>query len=305
MTTANVITKKAKNINTTANLSDLLFPVEMVEQTNFRCNSDYAFDIFAFPTIDGEMTKVRVNACSSRYELVPNSSIFPVVEQILRQYNIAYSSSYRMDNHARFYVEYVIEDPRYGYIVKGSKGDAVKPKLMVQHSYNGLTKYRIIFGYFRLVCTNGLTIPVAEMKQFNLSIAGKHTSSILHSLEKLEGIIQHFAEDAKDICGAITAKYDALASSIPANVTDRINSALKEAGIIPIENSKFNTLQYIIQRAEQEANHIDLGYNGSVNDWLIYNAINGYINDSTLNIAVPEKRMEKDSAVLEYMLKTI
>jgi len=40
-----------------------------------------------------------------------------------------------------------------------------------------------------------------------------------------------------------------------------------------------------------------------VNDWLIYNGINQYINDDSRNIASPEKRRETDSKVLEYMLE--
>jgi hypothetical protein len=47
----------------------------------------------------------------------------------------------------------------------------------------------------------------------------------------------------------------------------------------------------------------DLGYNGRVNDWLIYNGINQYLNDNNRNIAVPEKRMETDSEVFQYMLQ--
>ena len=138
---------------------------------------------------------------------------------------------------------------------------------------------------------------------FNLSISGKHTASILASLRQLSGIIQLFSDNAANICNSITAKFDTLADFTPANVTDQINAALKIADIKPIENSKFSTLQYIIQRAESEANNVQLGYKGTVNNWLIYNAINSYLFDSTLNITAPEKQLDKDSKVLEFLLK--
>jgi hypothetical protein len=48
----------------------------------------------------------------------------------------------------------------------------------------------------------------------------------------------------------------------------------------------------------------NLGYKGVVNDFLIYNGINQYLNDDNRNIQVPEKRMETDSLVLEHMLST-
>lgn len=285
-------------------LNDLLFNVEKIEQSEYLCNSDYQFDVFAYPVINGIETKLRVNSCSDRYELVNNSAIFPVVEQIFRQFNIEYSVKFQMINYSRFYATYTIEDKRYSYNIKGTN-DTIQPQLIVKHSYNGLTKYCINFGYYRLICTNGLTIPVKEMQQFNLSITGKHTSSILSSLKRLNNIISIFATDASNICMAITNQFEKLADSIPANVTDRINDVLKNSGIIAIENKKFNTLEYIINKAENEANNVNLGYNGTINDWLIYNAINQYLFDSTLNMAVPEKRMEKDSNVFEYLLKTI
>jgi hypothetical protein len=73
--------------------------------------------------------------------------------------------------------------------------------------------------------------------------------------------------------------------------------------IIIVQNKSRDTLQDIRNRIMSEANQAGLGYNGKVNDWLIYNGINQYINDDNLNIASPEKRRETDSKVLEYMLE--
>jgi hypothetical protein len=46
-----------------------------------------------------------------------------------------------------------------------------------------------------------------------------------------------------------------------------------------------------------------MGYYGVLNDWLIYNAINRYLNDDTRFISTPDTRMEKDSKIFEYMLQ--
>jgi hypothetical protein len=78
---------------------------------------------------------------------------------------------------------------------------------------------------------------------------------------------------------------------------------LKASSIISVENSKFNTVNDIVNRISKEANDPTLGYNGKVNDWLIYNGVNQYINDNTLNIASPEKRRNTDSKALEFMLE--
>ena len=322
-TTTNRMTrneKKMLRMSTVLTLADILFPVEKIEYPEMleyvpvsdiptmdengnivtpeqpttepvfnTANSDYKYDIFAYPIFNGVKQKIRVNSCSDRYELVPNTEIFPVIEQILLDKKIEFDVNYSMVNNAIFYVTYTINDPRYLYPIEGTN-DYVKPQITVMHSYNGLVKYKIIFGYFRLVCTNGLTIPIAEMSEFNLCIIGKHTKSILESLHKLNDILTVFSNDAENICKSITSKYNLLAKSIPVSVVTRIENSLKEAGIIAVDNKSLNTLQYIINKAEQDANNVELGYNGTVNDWLIYNAINSYLFDSTLNITAQEKQ---------------
>jgi len=182
--------------------------------------------------------------------------------------------------------------------------DDIIPMLRVQHSYNGLTKYRIIFGYFRLVCTNGMVIPVQEMDEFNLVIIGKHTDSIKKSFAKLDVLLNNFVDGAKEITSRITKKYEILGGHWVANVQDRLTEVLEASKIAIIDTSKFNTLNDITNRINKEANDKSLGYNGKTNDWLIYNGINQYLNDNDRNIAVPEKRIETDSKVFEYMLET-
>jgi hypothetical protein len=195
--------------------------------------------------------------------------------------------------------------------MKGTN-DVIQPMLRVQHSYNGKTKYRIVFGYFRLVCSNGATISVKEMDEFNLSITGKHTNAIIESLNKLNTLMSVFAVEAKKITSALTEKYELLAGRTVKNLEKRLTVILKKNKIAAIKNSKFNTLQDIKGRILAEANGFitdefgvrkPLGYNGVVNDWLVYNGINQYLNDDNRNISAPEKRMEIDSKVFEYILK--
>lgn len=289
--------KKIKEGAKIVTLNDLLFPVELIDNPN-RTNSEYS-KIVVGTLNDGGDPQICLNYCSPRYELVPNADIFPKIEETLNNAGIEYISNYSHIDHARFYVNYRITDKRYGYKMKGSNGDTIEPVLRVQHSYNGLTKYKIHFGYFRLICSNGLTIPVQEMKEFNLSIIGKHTTSIIQSIDKLKAMLEYFQLNALQVTLAITAKYEELGGRMVNNVEDRIKEVLAATGIAAIENKNFNTLNYIVERIDSEK----YLYNGNVNDFLIYNGINHYINNESLNIAAPEKRMENDSLVLEFMLK--
>jgi len=294
--TDTVLTKKLKIMTLTnehpTNLKEMLFDVEKVQVTEFDCNSDYAYDIYGYPND----VKTRLNSCSNRYELVPNEQIFPVIRQILINKGINFSENYSQIDNARFYGEYIIEDQRFAHKVNGSN-DIIKPIINVQHSYNGLTKYKIQFGYFRLICTNGLVIPVEEMKEYNLSIVGKHTKSILNSFDQLNNTLNYFVNNADQITLAITAKYDTLAGNWVAKWEDRIEEVLNVNKISIVDGTK-NTLSHIKSTVNSEK-HL---FNNKVNDWLIYNAINRYIYDDSINIKAPEVRRELDSKVFESML---
>jgi hypothetical protein len=263
------------------------------------CNKEYSKRIVG--NIDG--VEKLLNQCSDIYKLIPNSDIFPKINEILDMFQIEYRVVYRHINHVRFYADYIITDKRYAYRMNGTN-DVVNPKLTVQHSYNGLTKYKITFGYFRVVCTNGLTIAVAEMKEFNLAIGGKHTENIVRSFEMLTDMLENFVTNASKITKRIVLKYEVLGGTWVENLEDRLTEVLEANNIAIKENSKFNTLNNIMARITHEANLPNLGYNGRVNDWLIYNGINQYLNDNDMNIMTPDVRMEKDSKVLEYMLET-
>jgi len=272
------------------NLKDLLFKTEMIEQTEFACNSDYAYDIFGY--LGENQIKTRLNSCSKRYELVLNENIFPPVRQMLIEKNINFKETYLHLNNARFYAEYVINDKPYK-IIGGN--DEIFPMLKVQHSYNGLTKYMITFGYYRLVCTNGLTIPVKEKDEFNLAIIGKHTISIKESISKLFNVVDLFVEQGNKY----VINFDYLAERAVNNLDDRLKEVMGFAKITIVENNNFNTIDYIGGIVRKEANSL---YNGQINDFLVYNGINQYINNNELNIKAPEVRAESDKKVLQYML---
>lgn len=295
--TATPRVKKIKTGAVVCTLEDLNFPVE-IRLEEMPSNKEYSRRVVG--QINGG--DFLLNQCSDIYELVKNEDIFPNIEQVLNDNKISFTVTYRSINHVRFYADYVITDSRYAYTMRGSKNDTIKPLLRVQHSYNGLTKYRIVFGYFRVICTNGLTIPVQEMSKFNLSITGKHTDSIKHSFVKLDEMLKTFVVEAQQITTTIVNKYDMLGGRMIVNVEDRIKEVLNANKVIIVDNSKFNTLNDIKINVLTEANNDSLGYNGNVNDWLIYNGINQYLNNER-NIVVPEKRMETDSKILEYMLE--
>ena len=288
---------KAKRGSVICTLDDLIFPVETIDNPN-KTNREYSKIVTGI--VNDE--EIDLNYCSPRYELVPNEMIFPKVEEIFNKKGIAFSAQYSHTDNARFYGNYTIEDQRFGYKMAGTN-DVIKFVWNFQHSYNGLTKYKGIAGFFRLICVNGLVVPVQEMKDFNLVLEGKHTASILKSLDQFSQILVNVTNNLGVVKTAITQKYESLGGRWVAKPQDRVKEVLTATKIAMVDNAKFNTLNDITKRIMSEANQTGLGYNGRVNDWLIYNGINQYINDDDRNIAAPEKRRETDSKVLEYMLE--
>ena len=165
---------------------------------------------------------------------------------------------------------------------------------MVQHSYNGLTKYRIMFGYFRLVCSNGLVIPLEEMDEYNLSIVGKHTASINNSFHELDNMLKFFVNNGRQIILDTTLKFESLAANIYTggsailDVKERIEEVLKASKITAISNKSFDTVNSIFNTITEELEKPEMSdYNKEMNDWLIYNGINAYIHNDDLNVMIP------------------
>lgn len=117
-------------------------------------------------------------------------------------------------------------------------------------------------------------------------------------------MLQNFGQNAKQVTSDIVAKYELLGGRAVTNVQDRITEVLKAVKVTAVDNSKFNTVNDIVNRITKEATDPTLGYGGRVNDWLIYNGINQYLH-SDRTIVAPELRMETDSKVFEYMLENV
>ena len=177
-------------------------------------------------------------------------------------------------------------------------GDVIFPEMKVNHSYNGLTKYQITFGYFRLVCTNGLIIPVAEKSEFNLKITGKHTAKINKSLHELFEKVQVFTNQGSEVIQG----FKDLSGHAVLNVGERIIEVMKATNMPIVENSNFNSIAYVTEIVEREAAKFNANDGKKVNDWLIYNGLNQLINNNDRNSYVPEAREKSDRQVFEYLI---
>ena len=252
------------------------------------------------PVINYDQTRpIKVNSCSDRYKLIPNSDIFPVIENILNKANIRFSVTYTITDYSMVYATYTIEDERFKFQV--AKGDIVKVQITVWHSYNGLRKYRINISFMRLVCLNGLTVAAKDMKEYSLDIVGKHTENIVQSFQKLNQALENLQN--ADFVKAIANKYLLLNTVKVSNLPEAIEKVLKVANINAIETKNFNTVTNIQNRITDEIRNNSL--DTVITNWNLYNGINAYIYDKDLRIATPEIRLKSDQLVFEYLIKDL
>lgn len=275
-------------------LEQILFPVAKKltsEMSKVKTISSTQFGIYGY--VDGlENEPTLLNTCSKTYELLENSRIFPVAEKILDDAGIDYDVTYKMIEFSRFYADYTLKT---GGITIGTKGDKILPILRIEHSYNGLLKYKMTFGWFRMICSNGLTIPLEGKEDENITIVGKHTAKILESLNQLLDKVNFFVKNQKKF----TQKFEVMASRWVKNWKERVEELATVTGIGK------RGIDQITERIQFEADEL---YKGEVNDWLIYNGFNFHIFNAVTSggkeyATAPNLRNDQDKKVFETLFK--
>lgn len=265
--------------------TDFYFDVEKVDtklvMPGYSTNKENKYAIVAYPNDEPKV----IDLCSSVYELVPNSELYPKLEELFnsnpntRDFQ---SRTYSKD-HKHFYKEYRF--PKFEGFV-GSKKDGIVAGMGLSNSYYG-KNFQGNVNVNRLICTNGLWGVVSE-----LSVKHRHTTAVTIEVKRLfdEAIvaIERFSEQVE--------KYNVLASAKRGiDWEDRLETVAEKNGIV-----KFHDRAKDILRTES----IDL-YGGVVNDWLIYNALNQIIHNSDLNKKPIEIRQKIDKKVFEHMVATV
>lgn len=270
-------------------LKDLLFPVEKAsisEKLGLGSISSTEFGIFA--TVNDK--DILLNTCSKNYELLPNAELFPVIEKMLTEGGIEFEPTYKMLDYSRFYADYTLKSG--AITIGGNRDDKLYPILKIEHSYNGLLKYKLTFGYFRIVCGNGLVVPVEGKEGENIHIIGKHTKQILDSLSQLLDKIKFFTKNQK----RFAERFEVLASRFVTKWENRVEDIIEVSGIGK------RGFDEIVGRINIESDELGC----EVNDWLIYNAFNYHIfnaktSDGKAYATAPNLRNDQDRKVFDLI----
>lgn len=107
--------------------------------------------------------------CSNSYNLRSNSTLYKPLEEMMKAEKLPFDRKIQIRDNTKFYVDYIIRDR-----VKSLTVNDILPKISIWNSYDGTVKTTMKFGFYRVVCANGLTRPHGN----TVNISKKHRKAI-------------------------------------------------------------------------------------------------------------------------------
>tara|TARA_R110001632_G_scaffold29501_2_gene78279 strand:+ start:305 stop:1117 length:813 start_codon:yes stop_codon:yes gene_type:complete len=214
------------------------------------------------------------------YELVRNEDILiPLHEALKDDYKLEIKTSHR--NYSQFEATFTVKDKSLSIM----KGDEIFPQVKIQNSYDGRLRLKIKAGYYRLICSNGLTAPVGEEREMD-SI---HTASIKELVDQFVGFIGEFINISKSTAEIYKPLVDIKIDELM--VEELINDITK--------GTKFpkRQIETAIDIMNFEAEQLKVKPNG----WLLYNGLNNVIYDDDHGLDMT-KADKADAMILDKLL---
>lgn len=239
--------------------------------------------------------------CSSSYNLRDNSTLYKPVEDLMRENKIPFDRKINIVEGTKFYVDYIIRDR-----VKSLTVNDILPKFSIWNSYDGTLKTTMKFGFYRVVCSNGLTRPHGNT--FNIS--KKHRKavaaedgldlSLVNNTHILDSV-KVFLSDVKDDM-EVYERMNQVQADVKKilSVADKLkfskNILDKAVERFALETSTNSSLTYVNENGEL------VKHDGSpATLYTVYNALNYAIYNSNPK-ELPEAKLKRDQLVLAEVL---
>lgn len=230
--------------------------------------------------------KIIVNSCSEDYKLVPNREIIePLADSLHANFKVKVSNV-SLGDYARTIVDLVLVPNKLAILEK----DDIYGRVRLTNSYDGKIKFSYSYGFYRLICSNGLSIPISESTHFkSLHVVGEKME-----LDKLTDKVlrdtQGFIKNSKELSSVFHELADF--THTEASAQKRI------AEVLEFTDYPKKTAQIAEERLRKEHS---MGF--PLSDYLIYNALNFGLHNN------PESRMQLhkiesiDMEVLNFLTK--
>ena len=238
-----------------------------------------------------------LNFCTKKYNLIPNEAIFSPVEFELEKAGFNYKRNIQIINNSKFYVDYILHENK----CKSPTINDVFPKISVWNSYDGKIKFRKEYGYYKLLCLNGLTTSLVQFsgKSAKHYVDSKTGTTNFNDINKS---IKSFAASVKTFINQSKSDMELFELMNHYNITKKdIKRILKNIKLskkvsqIAIDryNTEVNGGFIFLNETNEEVEH-----EGSPETlFTLYNALN-YAMYNTNVKELPEKKLEKDIVLL-------
>lgn len=260
-------------------LKPLFFPIHKIEvpDKGFKFAPALTHWIVA-TTPSGPLV---VNSCSKNYGLISNEELMmPIVERFENSHEV--EAKVTQWGYSKFYTDFIIKDVNVPL-----KKDMLFPRIRMNNSYDGSVKYQFSFGFYRLVCENGLSVPLKgfQSKDIKLRHTPGNTNSAIDTTMKT---IEVFLENAPKVAASYTELMDRKL---------QWDQALQLIADV-IEETKFpkKSEEKVIERLTLEHKEMKL----PINDFLVYNALNHTLYNLDTQMKT-HKRDKVDQQVLNFL----
>lgn len=244
---------------------------------------------------------VVVNVVSSSYGHLPNEDFFAQAEAAIIDAGLKYETRSINRENRSFAVDYVLDDPNYVIKVKGKAvdgntrkvGDVIKPMLRFVNSYDGMSKASGTFGFYRLVCTNGLMV-AHEVVGFKVLHKGMVAQVVLPQIAPL---VQKFMDNE---FYTLSKKFEVLAETTIKDLNLWVKGVADRTKLFGYEISEKNPLPSLNARLVLDTIQREAELLGVVpNAWLGYNAFNEVLHDKL------KKGFDKQKALDVSLFNTV
>jgi len=263
---------------------ELYKPISKVRLSDILPNRDFpAGQEYAIADLQGNI----INFCSAVYFPKLNSEIFPLVEPGLTDAGFDFKKKIKIVDGAKFYVDYVIMER-----MKTLSVNDVFPKLCISNSYDGSTKFRKEFGFYKLLCSNGLSRPTENIS----SVSFKHTKNNECKIDDIVKITKSFIIDSRNDM-QVFEKMNRVKSDVKSliSIAGKLSVA-KHVIQAASERFLFETKENIQYLNEHNEEVTSKGTPETM--FAVYNALNWAIYNTNPK-ELPEKKLEKDRKILE------
>jgi len=255
-------------------------PVDQLLNGDFEYPSGISHAIVV-EKLDGKQKIVQY--CSEDYHLLENSFIIPKFEEEFSKF-FNFERKDRIRDYSKFYIDFILKDKKFGVMEK----DDIFPKVRVINSYDSSMRFKYQVGFHRLVCTNGLSIPIDDFKELKFL----HTPALgkEESFEEVMKMTSEFLAESSDIAEI----YYELSDTKVKNWEYRLEEVIEETDF-PV--TLFDEAKFILEKELSQ-----LKPKNGVNDWLVYNSLNYILNHSDSFMAKQDKKDKIDQEILSYLI---